>query len=151
MRPLFSLAELLPHRSPMVLLDEVVEVDLESKSITTAFIAKPRWVGNWAAIEYMAQTAAAIAGYFDKLDCADSPARPGFLLGTRRLELMIEKFEVGTRYLVKARNEFADNEAASFACEIADASGKVVAKTILNAYRPVDFKNFITQRAKNMI
>lgn len=143
MRPSFSLAELLPHRPPMVLIDEVVDVDVERKSLIAAFVAKDEWSGNWVAIEYMAQTAAALAGYFDRLERADRPARPGFLLGTRKLELKLEKFSVGGRYRVRATNEFSDGEAASFACEIEDERGEVVATAMLNAYRPENVADFL--------
>lgn len=147
MRPSYSVTELIPHRAPMALIDEIVDIDLEEKELTAAIVIRGEWTGNWVAIEYMAQTSAALAGAYDRSERPDDPARPGFLLGTRRLTLDLETFEVGARYLVKARCEFRDAEAASFSCAIFDAEGKEVASAILNAYRPADVTEFLsTQR-----
>ena len=146
MRPSFSLAEILPHRPPMVLIDEVVDFDEASRSLVAAVTVRERWCGNWVAIEYMAQAAAALAGLFDRLQDPTRPARPGFLLGTRRLALEIPAFEVGRRYLVRAVNEFADDEAASFSCTMTDEDGSPVATAILNAFRPRDIAGFLSEQ-----
>lgn len=147
MHPSYSVTDLIPHRAPMALIDEIVEIDLEGKSLTAAIVIRSEWTGNWVAIEYMAQTAAALAGAYDRSERPDDPARPGFLLGTRRLTLDLDAFEVGARYLVKVCCEFRDAEAASFSCAIFDGSGKEVAAAILNAYRPADVTAFLeTQR-----
>lgn len=143
MRPSFSVLDLIPHRPPMVLIDEILDFNAETRSLTAAVDVKKEWQGNYVAIEYMAQTAAALAGYFDKLENAEKPARPGFLLGTRRLTLDLERFEVGKRYLVKAVNEFADSNSAAFTCTIEDSSGTVVATATLNAFRPDDIGTFL--------
>lgn len=148
MRPSFSLAELLPHRPPMVLLDDLVDFDIGGRSLTAEFRARARWTGNWVAIEYMAQTAAALAGAFDRLADAARPARPGFLLGTRHLSLNLPQFEEDAIYRVKATCVFEDANAASFACEITDVAGRVVATAILNAFRPDDIAAFLEEMRK---
>ena len=90
----WTLEELLPHRPPMLLIDAVEEFDPEAKSLTARvtvapgqifFVAGPDGAGgvpNWVAIEYMAQTCAALAGCWDRHVAPDRPARPGLLLGT---------------------------------------------------------------------
>lgn len=145
MRPSFSLAELLPHRPPMILLDELVDVNIEARSIVVAFSARERWTGNWAAIEYMAQAAAALVGVFDRNRGEERPARPGFLLGTRHLALAKRRFEIGERYIVKAKCMFEDANVAAFECEITDGAGGIVAKATLNAFRPDDLAAFLTE------
>lgn len=143
----YSVADLIPHRLPMALIDEIVDLDIDARKLTAAFTVRDEWTGNWVAIEYMAQTAAALAGAFDRLENADKPARPGFLLGTRRLTLNLPAFERGARYLATASCEFADAEAASFACAIISPTGEEVASANLNAYRPADVSAFLaTQR-----
>ena len=127
---------LVPHRGKMLLIDEVVEYNRENMSLTAAFAAKREWLGNYAAIEYMAQTAAALAGAFDIDGGWTGEPRPGFLLGTRKLDLRFDAFKEGERYLSVAKNEFADGEAASFACEVRNSAGEVIATAVLNAYRP---------------
>lgn len=147
MRPSFSVADVIPHRLPMALIDDLVDLNIEDRSLKASFVVRPEWTGNWVAIEYMAQTAAALAGVFDRLENAETPARPGFLLGTRRLTLNLPQFTVGARYSATAHCEFSDAEAASFACKIYSPDGEEVASAILNAYRPSNIADFLaTQR-----
>ena len=126
----------------MVLIDEIVSFDAAAGSLTAAVTPVPAWCENWVAIEYMAQTAAALAGKVDRLEGYAGPARPGFLLGTRRLDLGLDRFEVGVRYLVTATCAFSDAETASFDCAVT-RDGDVVAKATLNAYRPRDIHGFM--------
>ena len=130
--------DLIPHRPPMVLLDAVESVDLPSCRLEASFAAREEWSGNWFALEYMAQAAAALAGMFDRESGAPA-GRPGFLLGTRRIDLGIPRFVPGTRYLVTAVREYEDGDSAAFSCEIRQAGG--VGETgrcaaTLTAYRP---------------
>ena len=69
------------------------------------------------------------------------------LLGTRKLDLKLERFEAGKTYRVTATNAFWDADAAAFACEIRDTAGDVVATATLNAYRPPDFEGFLKEQA----
>ena len=139
----FPLEEILPHRPPMVLLDEVVSFDESDGSLVAAATIRPEWSENYVAIELMAQASAALAGIYDRLVGGKDPARPGFLLGTRRLSLDIDRFEVGRRYLVTSKNVFRDGDAASFECSVRDGD-KTVADAVLNAYRPYDISSFLS-------
>lgn len=131
----------------MILIDEIVSVDMSVREIVVAVTVRERWCENWVAIEFIAQTAAALVGYADKKADAAAPARAGFLLGTRRLKLSVPRFEVGKRYLVTARHVFGDDTTASFDCAVLDGEN-VVASAVLNAYRPHDIGAFLeTQRA----
>ena len=133
----WKVEDLIPHRPPMVLIDSIESVDLESATAVARFTAKEQWRGNWFSLEYMAQTAAALAGAFDKASDESAVGRPGFLLGTRKLALGIEEFIPGDDYLVKAVREYVDGDSAAFLCEIrkADDDGRVCTAT-LTAYRP---------------
>jgi predicted hotdog family 3-hydroxylacyl-ACP dehydratase len=131
----------------MALIDEVVSVDLSKGTIVAAFAARREWSENWAAIEYMAQAAAALVGAADRAKGYSGAPRPGFLLGTRRLELSLARFEPGKRYEARAKSVFADADSASFECEIADGA-VIVARATLNAFRPPDAAAFLEgQRA----
>ena len=103
-------------------------------------------VPNWVAIEYMAQTCAALAGCWDRHVAPEKPVRPGLLLGARRLELKIDRFEPGGVYHVTAEDVFSDADAASFECLIRDDAGCEVAKATLNAYRPPDMTKFLKEQ-----
>lgn len=147
--------ELLPHKDQMVLIDEVVSFSEEEKCITvsvnvtedsTFYDAAVGGVPNLVAIEYMAQASAALAEMAQKIKDSSGPPRPGILLGTRKLNLAIEKFEVGKKYLVSAKDVFDDGTTASFECDVKDESGEVVAVAALTAYRPEDFTEFLKER-----
>ena len=152
----WSLEELLPHRAPMVFLDAVESFDSVERSLTATVSITPAHVlysptlggvPNWAAIEFMAQAAAALAGCFDKERDPAQPARPGLLLGTRRLTLHADSFAAGRTYRVTAASTFWDAETAAFACTIVDDADTVVAEAALNAYRPPDFGAFLKEQA----
>lgn len=152
----WTLEELLPHRPPMMLLDAVEAFDPEAKRLTAKVTITPEQifffkgvdgVPNWAAIEYMAQASAALAGCWDKHVAPDRPARPGLLLGTRKMELKGACFAAGRTYHVTAENAFSDADAASFACAITDDDGTVVATASLNAYRPPNLEQFLKEQA----
>ena len=135
----WKVEDLIPHRPPMVLIDDIESIDLESSSLVASFTAKEQWRGNWFAIEYMAQTAAALAGLFDKMADDGAEGRPGLLLGTRRLDLGIAEFVPGVRYFVKAVREYVDGDSAAFVCDIWEAGGdekSARCTATLTAYRP---------------
>jgi len=153
----WALDDLLPHRAPMVFLDGVESFDATARSLTATFsvtsahvLYSPALGGvpNWAAIEFMAQAAAALAGCIDRERDPAQPARPGLLLGTRRLELHADSFAAGRTYRVTAANTFWDDETAAFACTIVDDAGTVVAEAALNAFRPPDFGTFLKEQAE---
>jgi predicted hotdog family 3-hydroxylacyl-ACP dehydratase len=140
------IAELVPHRGPMLLVDRLLEDDLESVRVEATvkpgqlFLADgglPAWVG----IELMAQTIAAWAGARAKE--RGEPVRLGFLLGSRRYEVTEPVFPVGTRLEIEARQEFvAENGLAVFSCRISRAGG-VVATAQLNVFRPSDVDEYL--------
>ena len=139
----------------MVLLDGVESFDDAGRSLVAFVKIRPdspffvlgSGVPSWVAIEYMAQAAAALVGRFDQLMAPDAPPRPGFLLGTRKLSLDLERFEEGETYRIFAGETFSDGAAAAFECRISDPSGNVVASASLNAFRPQNFTEFLEQQS----
>ena len=125
MTALPPIAEVVPHRPPMLLLDRVLsydgqcvvcEVVVEANS---PFIEADEGGGEVPAIvglEYMAQAAAAGAGLSARAE--GGAPRMGFLLGCRNLTLAVDGFRVGDRLTVEARRTFGENELASFACQV---------------------------------
>ena len=149
------LDNLLPQRPPMVLIDAVESFDAEAKRLTARVTIGEKQlffdgqgVPSWVAIEYMAQTAAALVGCYDRHVTPGRAARPGLLLGTRRLDLKLARFEAGRTYRIVAENAFSDSDAASFICRIEDDTGATVATANLNAYRPPDMEQFRKEQAK---
>ena len=128
----------------MSLLDEIVSFDESTLSVCASFSAHAPWLDSTAAIEYMAQAAACLAGMSDRCRDSSAPSRPGLLLGSRRIDLSMPGFVKGGRYFVRATCAFSDSDAAAFECSISRTlDGASLATAILNAYRPQDFGAFL--------
>jgi len=106
-------ADFLLHEPPMVLLDRVLEVDRNGARCTcltgpdNLFFLPGRGVPGWTAIEFMAQCIAVSAGA-----CAKTEQRPiplGLLLGTRHMQLQIDRFRADAEYRVESRINFKDD------------------------------------------
>ncbi|MBO7166416.1 MAG: 3-hydroxylacyl-ACP dehydratase [Kiritimatiellae bacterium] len=150
----FSISELIPHEGKMSLIDNLVSYDIEKKQAVVSLTVREddiffeksiSGVPNWVGIEYMAQAAAALAGVQDKIIAGDenSSAKPGLLLGTRKLNLDFEKFELGKTYFIEAINSYNENGLASFECSIRDDAQNILAEASLTAYRPQDMDDFL--------
>jgi len=114
----WKVEDLVPHRPPMLLIDAIEEVDMEAPRLAASFLGREEWRGNWFALEYMAQAAAALSGAMDRAERPSASPRPGLLLGTKRLDLGIAEFVPGRRYVVEAVRECEDGEAAVFSCTV---------------------------------
>ena len=132
----------------MIFIDRVAAFDAPGGRVVCETTISPRQlffdgegVPSHVAIEYMAQTAAALVGLAARAK-GEAP-RPGLLLGTRRLELGLDRFRAGETYRISAHCAFEDEESAAFDCDIRDGRGTTVATASLNAYRPPDMKAFL--------
>ena len=115
------IADLVPHRPPMLLLDRVLsydgervvcEVVLQSRSPFAVDGEVPALVG----LEYMAQAIAAGAGLSAR--GRGRPGRVGFLLGCRELTIAVDAFQVGDRLTIEARRTWGETDIGSFACKV---------------------------------
>jgi predicted hotdog family 3-hydroxylacyl-ACP dehydratase len=135
---LYSIEELLIHRPPMLLLDNVIGYD-EAGVLASVVISEssplvtPEGVPGHVAIEYMAQTCGAYAGAM-ALD-AGTPVKIGLLLGTRLCRVLVPWFRVGDRLLVSASIVFHDEQLAAFDCKI-EIGSRLVADAQLKVYQP---------------
>ena len=134
-----DLAKILPHKPPMILIDDVVEIDLENNSLTAKFDVYPqklffedgKGINSLVGIEFMAQTIGCYA-YYKR---GDKEPRPGLLLGSRLYNNKIDYFLEGNTYFVKASEIFDDNEIVVFDCLIYDSIGNELASATINAYQ----------------
>lgn len=143
----YDMEKVLPHKFPMVLVDDVLEYNLEKHSVSAIvkiyedkmFFDKsingmPALVG----IEFMAQAIGCYSYFANDM----RPPRIGFLLGTRLYKNTLPYFENGKTYKVTAQEVFTDNELVSFECLIYN-DNEVCSEAVINAYMPSNEINFI--------
>ena len=135
-----TIAELLPHQAPMLLLDRLLEyqgarVRCETRvGVQHALLLDeqgnlPAWVG----IELMAQTIAAWAGMRGRE--RDEPVRIGMLLGSRQYQSQVAAFAAGQRLIIEAECLLEDGGMASFECRILSGD-RPCAEARLSTYLP---------------
>ena len=143
----YELEKILPHSYPMILIDEIEEVNLEEGYIFTNVTIKEdnlffekelNGVSYLLGIEFMAQTIAVYSHFKHN----NQTPQIGFLLGTRSYKCSIPKFEHNKSYKIKAKEIFCDNELVSFECLIYNDDVEC-AKATVNAYQPQDATEFL--------
>lgn len=137
-----NLEKILPHDYPMIVLDELLEVDMEKHVVTSSVTVREdkifydRTLGGISplvGIEFMAQTVGCYA-YFEN---GQKKPRIGYLLGSRQYNCSLEKFELGKTYKIVANRIFSDNELVSFDCFIYNDNIECARATV-NVYLPQD-------------
>ena len=137
-----DLEKILPHDRPMILIDNLLEVDMDKKFVKTSvtisenkifFDKEINGISPLVGIEFMAQT----VGCYSYYKNGEKIPEIGFLLGSRLYENTLEKFENGRTYTITAQEIYTDNELVSFECLIYN-EGKEVAKAAVNVFQPAD-------------
>lgn len=133
------LATILPHKEPMILIDDIVGYSIEEKwlkSLVTIredslfFDRDLNGIDSVIGIEYMAQTIGCYAYFRKKL----SEPQIGFLLGTRLYNNAVKKFELGKTYYILVREVFVA-EIYSFECLIYNENEEEIASATINVYQ----------------
>ncbi|UXI03741.1 hotdog family protein [Photobacterium sp. TY1-4] len=134
------LSRLLPHDTPMILLDTLIAVSDSSvhcQLTPTAthffFDANAGELPGYVGIELMAQAVAAWDGYHAWLD-GRAPA-VGFLLGSRQYQASCPAFPVGQLLDIYAEQVTVGQQMVVFRCRI-EQSGQVLASSQLNVFVP---------------
>jgi len=128
---------LLPHRAPMILLDEVH--DASERSITcrivlradSPFVEHGR-VPALVTVEYMAQCVAAYAGL--QASHQGRAVRIGYIIGVRFVDFSVEALHVGEEILVKATRVWGDDALGNFECSV-DSGGHRAAEGVFTVYQ----------------
>ncbi|MGF1804401.1 hotdog family protein [Aliivibrio sifiae] len=139
-----DLIDLLPHDTPLALVDKLI--DVQELSIHCQVIisdknvffnhetnAIPAWVG----IEFMAQTIAGWSGYHAWKKGNKSPI--GFLLGSRKYKAECSEFQQGDTLDIFAEQILENNGMAVFSCYI-ECNGQQIASSQLNVFVPTEEK-----------
>ena len=141
-----DLSKVLPHKNPMILLDDIIEVNLENKFVKTNFYVDNKkkfydktlkGIPSICGIEFMAQTIGCYAFYSKK----EKEPRIGFLLGSRLYNNSIDLFKENETYTVKAVEAYYDNDISAFDCFIYDKLEEEVASATINVYQSDDDTN----------
>jgi predicted hotdog family 3-hydroxylacyl-ACP dehydratase len=134
------LHQLIPHDTPMVLVDELIDVGEEHVHCRVNinencifFNAETRSIPGHVGIEFMAQSVAGWSGYHAWKQSKDSPI--GFLLGCRRYQTECSAFHEGDLLDIYAERLMENNGMAVFTCRI-EHQGTVLATCQLNAFVP---------------
>ena len=136
------LAKILPHKKPMILIDDIVSYSVEEKwlkscvtiSSDSLFYDKElNGIDSVIGIEFMAQTIGCYAYFRRKLD----KPKIGFLLGTRVYNNAVKKFELGKTYYILVKEIFV-SEIYSFECFIYNEENEEVASATINVYQSDD-------------
>ena len=144
--PKYDLTKILPHKPPMILIDDILEYNLEDKTLTAIvnihnkkilFDKIHNGINAVSGIEFMAQSIGCYA-YF-KNNC--NHPKIGFLLGARLYNCAIEYFENHKSYIIKIHEIFTDNQIVAFDCIIYDNKEEIASATI-NVYQSDDIREF---------
>jgi len=135
-----QILELIPHRPPMLLIDQLVSVTQTSAeamvnvTMNTPFLVNEK-VPAWIGLEYMGQTAALIAGYQQREGLCEPHL--GFLLGSRKYSTSVSSFLIGQSLLVRAEEAAVVGESlATFKCTIEDSKTQTsFAEAMLSVFR----------------
>jgi predicted hotdog family 3-hydroxylacyl-ACP dehydratase len=130
--------ERMPHKPPMRLVDEVVSAS-DSAVVCRARIGEDHIlrepngrVSPLFAVELFAQTAAALMVYRSGQEGAG--AFSGYLVGTRRIDIDIDAFDVGDEVLVTATELWGAGALAQLDCTV-ERGGVTVARGSINVAR----------------
>ena len=114
----------LPHRPPMLLLDQVIDVSADSSSArlviteeSSFYMGSLGGVPSCVGLEYMGQTAAVSDGWQREQGLVEPHL--GFFLGCRRFTAHVDVFELGDCLNIHASGAtFVGNQLVNFACSI---------------------------------
>lgn len=134
-----SALDFIPHEKPMVFIDHILEIGdnfavAELLIHSDLMFCDSQGLPTWASIELMAQTISAYAGLQGKKN--KQTPKIGFLLGTRKLHLPFEYFELGKTLRIKAEQQYLHEGLGQFSCEIQYENHTISA--MLNVYEPTE-------------
>lgn len=136
------LEKILPHKQPMILIDDVLDYSIEDgwlKSVVEIskdsifYDSKISGISSIVGIEFMAQT----IGCYAFLKSKREEPLVGFLLGTRLYNNKLEVFKEGETFEIYVREVFSGNDIVSFDCIIYNQGDEVASATI-NVYQSED-------------
>jgi predicted hotdog family 3-hydroxylacyl-ACP dehydratase len=131
------LSELLPHRPPMLWLDELLSYDeSRARCRVTVRTDHPFFHDDeldvTVCIEWMAQAVATLVGLRDRAE--GSKPREGYLIAIPEATFEIQAFALNETLEIEATRIWGDDRLASFMCRV-ERDGTPVARAQLSVYR----------------
>lgn len=128
--------ELLPHRPPMLFLDEVTFFDDPVVECRAHVREGELFVKNGAmhasvTLEHMAQCVGVYTGLWAR--ARGEPIRVGYLIGVRDATFDVDTIATGDVLTVTAKRVWGDTELGAFECTVA-VGGEVIARASLSVY-----------------
>jgi predicted hotdog family 3-hydroxylacyl-ACP dehydratase len=144
----YKIEDLVPHSPPMVLIDKIVSfsdtklcAEVHITSASQFFDANLKGVPVWFGLEYMAQSIAALAGIHAKVK--SQAVKLGFLLGSRRYNIIQDHFSVGNVYQVNIEQLYKDDSGMGcFNCKIS-CGQEVLVTSKLNVFEVNDLDSVL--------
>ncbi|PQJ88724.1 hotdog family protein [Aliivibrio sifiae] len=139
-----DLIDLLPHDTPLALVDKLIDVQelsihcqviISDKNVF--FNHETNTIPAWVGIEFMAQSVAGWSGYHAWKKGNKSPI--GFLLGSRKYKAECSEFQQGDTLDIFAEQILENNGMAVFSCYI-ECNSQQIASSQLNVFVPTEEK-----------
>ena len=139
----FTVAELVCHKPPMLLIHDVLSIEEKSINVKidlskpSLFHSEEGTVPSFVGLEYIAQSTAALVGYHRKRQGLE--VKKGFLLGTRVYESKVAYFDASEILSVKINEVITDDMIGVYQGEILSKE-RVIASAQIKAVMPEDYK-----------
>lgn len=134
-----SLADLLPHRGRMVLIDEVLAVD--RVAAVTRCVVKPSWplagddgVGSLILVELAAQTAGVCNGWERVKTKGLDSDKTGYLVGIKRADFAVGRLSLGQSVVVRAETTYSFSSLREVECT-AHSQDRSIAEITLQLFQ----------------
>lgn len=133
------LETILPHKKPIILIDDIVDYSIEEKWLKSCvtitqncmfYDKESQGVDSVIGIELMAQTIGCYAYFRNKL----TEPQIGYLLGTRLYNNAVKQFDLNKTYYILVKEVFVA-EIYSFECFIYNENDEEIASATINVYQ----------------
>lgn len=152
----FSIADLLPHKPPMILIEQIESFDLPSMQCTcslqikesSCFYTTGKGVPAYVGVEYMAQTVGVLSGLKQRHH-GSAPIQLGFLLGFDLHELRCDWFTLGTPLHISISHEWGEQNIMQVSGSIHHATtNELLARGYMNVFSPENPDVFLQEALK---
>jgi predicted hotdog family 3-hydroxylacyl-ACP dehydratase len=149
-----KIESILPQKSPMVLLDQVLAYSEEERGLTAEVLITEKsmffdpetgHVPVWVGLEYMAQAIAAYSNLSKGISGGE--VKIGFLLGTRNFHSHTFGFPLKQSLQIKVKQLYYDGNLGAFECSIKEQDN-ILAEAQVNVFQPDSVEELLQEYDK---